>query len=231
MLKIAALERLKVCKPVNRLLYISQCCKNKNVLDIGCYDETAIRLKNNEYWLHGLISENAKSVIGIDSSNLIKGKIRTGNNSVIIKQDLYNINTEFAKKYNVDIIIAGELIEHIPDVSKFLTILGKLYKGRILVLSTPNSTSLMNVLLALFNRESSHRDHIHVFSYKTLSSLCIKGKYKKFEIVPYYVKFTEMYLHSPKMLGYFVLIIERLINIGEWIFPLFSGGYIVKIHL
>ncbi|MEK7597166.1 MAG: class I SAM-dependent methyltransferase [Patescibacteria group bacterium] len=232
MLKFTPLEKLKVHKPVDRLLYISQFCKNKKVLDIGCYDETAIKLKkNNGYWLHGLISREAKKVIGIDSSELIKSEIRTGQRSKIIRKDLYYLDRSFADANQIDLIVAGELIEHIPDVSKFFQLMKKLYPKKILLLTTPNATSLTNVLLAFFNRESNHKDHIQIFSYKTLHALCIKNGFKKFKIIPYNVKFTEMYLSTLKTRRYFIKLVERIINFCENIFPMLSGGYILKIEL
>ena len=62
-------------------------------------------------------------MIGIDSSDLIKSEIRTGPRSKIIRKDLYDLDRSFANANKVDIIVAGELIEHIPDVTKFLQLL------------------------------------------------------------------------------------------------------------
>jgi len=232
MIKFRPLEKLKAQKPVDRLSYISKFCKNKRVLDIGCYDETAIKSKKDSgYWLHGLISKVAKKVIGIDSSDQITSEIKTGSRSKIIKKDLYDLDRSFAGANKVDVIVAGELIEHIPDVSKFLQLMKGLYPGKTLLLTTPNATSLTNVLLAFFDRESSHKDHIQIFSYKTLYALSIKNNLKKFKIIPYHVKFTEMYLNSSKVKGFFIKLIEGMINFWESIFPMLSGGYVVKIEL
>ena len=232
MIKFRPLEKLKAQKPVDRLSYISKFCKNKRVLDIGCYDETAIKSKKDSgYWLHGLISKVAKKVIGIDSSDQITSEIKTGSRSKIIKKDLYDLDRSFAGANKVDVIVAGELIEHIPDVSKFLQLMKGLYPGKTLLLTTPNATSLTNVLLAFFDRESNHKDHIQIFSYKTLYALSIKNNLKKFKIIPYHVKFTEMYLNSSKVKGFFIKLIEGMINFWESIFPMLSGGYVVKIEL
>jgi trans-aconitate methyltransferase len=227
MLKFTPLEKLKVRKPIDRLLYISKFCKNKKVLDIGCYDETAIKLKeNNGYWLHKLISSEAKKVIGIDSSDLIKSEIKTGPRSKIIKKDLFDLDESFAKANKIDVIIAGELIEHIPNVSRFLQLMKKLYPKKMLILTTPNATSLSNILLALFNRESSHKDHIQIFSYKTLYSLLTKNDLKRFKIIPYNVRFSEMYLRSSSFGRPLIKITEKIINFCENIFPMVAGGYI-----
>ena len=232
MIKFRPLEKLKAQKPVDRLLYISKFCKNKKVLDIGCYDETAIKLKERSgYWLHTLIAEKAKRVIGIDSSEQIRSEIKTGLRSRIIKKDLYDLDKYFASANKVDVIVAGELIEHISDVSKFLQLMKELYPGKTLLLTTPNATSLTNVLLAFFDRESSHKDHIQIFSYKTLYSLFLKNGLKKFKIIPYHVRFTEMYFQSSKFKRFFIGLAENTINFFENIFPLLSGGYVVNIKL
>lgn len=231
-LKYTPLEKIRVKKPVNRLEYVSNLCQNKKVLDIGCYDETAIdKKRNTNFWLHGLISEKAKSVIGIDSSDLIKNEIKTGNNAKIIKLNSKDIDQNFAQKYPIDIIIAGEFIEHIEDIQSFIKNLKLIYSGCDLVLTTPNATSLTNFLLALINRESNHEDHVHIFSYKTLHTICKRAKVKNFNIQPYKVSYGEMYLKSNGIKKIFVKSIERLINTFEYLFPMTSGGYIVKIDL
>lgn len=232
MLKYNPLEKLKVEKPVDRLSCMSDMCSDKKVLDIGCYDETAVKSKKDtDYWLHSLIAKKAKEVIGIDSSDAIKGEIITGKNSKIIKKDLYSINERFVKKYPVDILVAGEVIEHIDDAMKFLLLVKKFYKGKTLVLSTPNTTGLSNILLALFKRESNHKDHVHMFSYKILNTISSRAGFKKYKITPYYVQYPEMYNASKGLKKITVRLTEKLINLFEWLFPLLSQGYILEIKL
>jgi len=231
-LKYTPLEKITINRPVNRLKYVSNLCEGKRVLDIGCYDETAIdSKKETNYWLHGLISEKAKMVIGIDSSDLIKNEIKTGDNSKIIKLDLNDIDSDFVKKYPIDIIVAGELIEHIENVQHFIKNLAHLYPGCKLVLTTPNSTSLTNTLLALINRESNHKDHLHIFSYKTLNTVCLKAGIQEFTIKPSKVSYGEMFLRSNKFMRIIVKTVEKLVNTIEFLFPMVSGGYIVEINL
>lgn len=231
-LKYTPLERVPINKPVNRIQYVSNLCKGKRVLDIGCYDETAVDTKKEtNYWLHGSISKKAKSAIGIDSSDLIKGEIKTGKNSKIVKLDLKDIDDNFVRKYPVDIIVAGELIEHIEDVQSFIKRLTHLYPNCKLVLTTPNATSITNTLLALINRESNHKDHLHIFSYKTLNTICLKAGVQEFTIRPYNVSYGEMFLRSNKFMKIIVKLVEKLINVNEFLFPMVSGGYIVEITL
>jgi len=231
-LEYTPLEKIAIDRPVNRLSYIASLCNRKRVLDIGCYDETAIDSKKETiYWLHGLISEKAESVIGIDSSDLIKNEIKTSDNSKIIKLDLNDIDSNFVKKYPIDIIVAGELIEHIENVQTFIKSLTSLYSGCKLVLTTPNSTSLTNTILAFINRESNHKDHLHIFSYKTLNTICLRAGIQGFTITPYHVSYGEMFLRSNKFMRIIVKLSERIINVFEYLFPMLSAGYIVEINL
>lgn len=51
-LKYTPLEKIPVHRPVDRLKYLSDLCEGKRVLDIGCYDETAIdSKKETSYWV------------------------------------------------------------------------------------------------------------------------------------------------------------------------------------
>lgn len=232
-LKYTPFEKLWLHKPVSRIAYIADACLKKRVLDIGCYDETCLNLKKETpFWLHAEIAKRATMVVGIDSSQqLKKTPIQTGHNSIICKLNIFNINAQFKRKYPIDIIVAGELVEHIFDVSLFIQKLKSLYPNKILILSTPNATSLTNVLMALFSRESCHKDHVHVFSYKTLATVCKKCDVKAFEIIPYHVKLVEIMLRNSGIKRQMILLVEKIINLFEFLFPLLSGGYIVKIKL
>src|SRR5690242_14057354 len=50
------LERLHVRRPVDRVDFISERCRGKRVLDIGCFDETALVKRDTKHYLHGRIS-------------------------------------------------------------------------------------------------------------------------------------------------------------------------------
>jgi len=39
-------EKLSIPRPVDRVNYIVEVCIGKNVLDLGCYDETALIKEN-----------------------------------------------------------------------------------------------------------------------------------------------------------------------------------------
>ena len=227
----ATLAKLTVKRPVDRLAYISNLCKSKLVLDIGCFDETALNKRNTEHWLHGRISKNARQVIGIDCSSIIPDEgIRTSETSKIFRGDGTDIPPEYLKN-NFDIVVAGEFIEHIENPLSFFKNMKKKFPGQTLLISTPNGACFANMLLGTIGREVQHPDHLHIFSYKILNTLCMRANFQDWEIIPYRFYATEMILQSNGMQKILVIVVERFIRLVEKMFPLLSFGYVVHAKL
>jgi 2-polyprenyl-3-methyl-5-hydroxy-6-metoxy-1,4-benzoquinol methylase len=223
------LERLHIGRPVERVSFIAERCRGKRVLDIGCLDETALDKQNTNEWLHQRIAALAKQVTGIDlSEHLPVDGLVTGPNSRIIKGD--GTNPDVAPDI-VDIIVAGEFIEHIENPLQFLSRIKLSYPGREMLISTPNGASFANALLGTISREAQHRDHLLTSTYKTLNTLCQRAGCRDWDIIPYRFYATEMLLQStgPKRIA--VKAVETIIRAYERLFPLRSFGYIVRIRL
>ena len=231
-IQYATLAKLPVQQPVDRVSYISSLCKEKSVLDIGCFDETSLAKRDTEHWLHGRICQQARKVVGIDSSSLIPSEgIRTGQNAIIFRGDGVDIDREIQKIENFDVIVAGEFIEHIESPSRFFKNVKQYFPGRVLIISTPNGACFANTLLGSIGREVQHPDHLHNFSFKILNTLCERAGFSDWEIVPYRFYATEMILQSKGVRRVFVIFVERCIRVVERLFPLLSFGYIVRATL
>lgn len=231
-LNYATLAKISVQRPVDRLTFISNLCKEQSVLDVGCFDETSLTKHETEHWLHRRISQQARQVIGVDSSNLIPSEgIQTGKFSRIFKGDGVDISPDILKKDKYDIIVAGEFIEHIESPLRFFKNMKQHFPGRTLVISTPNGGCFANTLLGSIGREVQHPDHLHIFSYKTLNTLCMRAGFQDWEIIPYRFYATEMILQSKGARRALVITVERFIRLVEKLFPLLSFGYIVRATL
>lgn len=235
-LNYTPLERLKLARPVDRIEFIAHACAGCRVLDLGAMDETAWAAKRGRgTWLHEEISFSALAVDGVDNSVLVPEEaLRTGPNATIRRGDITKPDLLVATPAAApDVVVVGELIEHLENPLQFLKCLAAIERlaGRTLILSTPNATALHNVLIGLIQRESTHRDHLCIFSYKTLASLCARAGFHAWEIIPYYARFTEMQARHSGVLNLAVRAAQRLINLFEWLFPLLSFGYIVRIRL
>lgn len=226
------LERIAVSRPVERVAFIAEQCRGKHVLDIGCLDETALEKRETDDWLHRRIGVVATAVIGIDSSDrLPEDGLVTGSNSRILRGNGVEPDITAADARKIDIIVAGEFIEHIDNPLAFLSNMKRLFPGRMLVISTPNGACFSNALLALIGAEAQHPDHLLTSTYKTLNTLCRRAGCSDWQIIPYRFYAAEMLLQSRGLKRMLVKIVEQGIRGVEWLFPLRSFGYIVRITL
>lgn len=224
-------ERLPMATPVDRIDFIADGCAGRDVLDLGCLDETALVKFGTRHWLHHRICEQAKHVIGVDSSPSLppEGK-KTAVNGVILRGDALQLSKSDLGDFCPDIIVAGEFIEHIPNPSEFLGATAASYPSQTLVLSTPNASSLSNFLLGLMRMEVQHPDHLHLFTFKTLNTLLMRSPYMSWEIIPYHFYATELLLQTSGAKRMFVALAEKCVRLLERLFPALSFGYIVVAH-
>jgi len=226
------LAKLSVGQPVDRLTYLSEACRGRSVLDVGCFDETALAKRDTEHWLHGRIVELASRVVGVDSSSQIPDEgLETGLNASIVRGDGVNIDPKLIARERFDVIVAGEFIEHIDNPLLFFTTMKLNFPGRTLLISTPNGACFANTLMGLIGREVQHPDHLHNFSFKILHTLCRRAGLESWEVIPYRFYATEMILASTGVKRVFVILVERSIRLVERLFPLLSFGYIVRAKL
>lgn len=235
-LRYLPLEALPVGRPVDRIPYIAAACAGLHVLDLGAMDETAWNTKRGQgAWLHEEIARTARQVDGIDNSELIPATgLVTGANATIRRGDINDPERLTAELDQVpDIVVAGEIIEHLENPLGFLRRLAQTRQlvGKTVILSTPNATALPNVLIALARRESAHPDHLCIFSYKTLTTLCHRAGFTDWEIVPYFSRFSEMQLRHAGLSRLAIRAVQVAVNGLEWLFPLLSFGYIVRARI
>lgn len=231
-LSYESLAKIRVQRPVDRLDYISSFCKNKVVLDIGCYDETALRKRGTKHWLHGRILECATNVIGIDNSEKLPPEgIVTGGNGKILQRDAVQLDLMDIALTDIEVIVAGEFIEHLEHPMEFFKKLKQKFPGCELIISTPNGVCFANVLMGTIGREVQHPDHLQNFTFKTLNTMCMRAEFESWEIVPYRFYATEMLLSSSGAKKLLVKAVQICIRCVEQCFPLLSFGYVVRIRV
>lgn len=228
-LKYETLERIPIGQPVSRVEYIASACADLRVLDIGCLDETALGKRGTSDWLHAQIASKAAKVTGVDLSDSLPPEgLETAPNAVILKADGTNPPVDPGE---VDIVVAGEFIEHLENPLQFLKTMRERYAGRELLISTPNGASFANAVLALKGSEAQHPDHLLTSTFKTLNTLCLRAGVSDWQIIPYRFYATEMLLGSKGVKRVAVRIVEKLIRVVESLFPLRAFGYVVRIRL
>lgn len=231
-LAYTTLERLSVRNPVDRIDYLAELRRGKCVLDLGALDETALRKRDTTHWLHGRISQVAAKVIGIDCSDSLPAEgLPSGPNSRIYKGDATDPQVPEQRDEDIEIIVAGEFLEHIESPTAFLQTMRRRFPGRELVISTPNGLAFSNTLLGAARREAQHPDHIHLFTFKILNTLALRAGFDTWEIIPYRFYATEIIMSSKGATRLMAMLTERLVRVVEQMFPLLSFGYVLRARL
>jgi hypothetical protein len=235
-LRYEPLERLRVPRPVDRLAYVSEACRGRAVLDLGAMDETAyVGKRGRGTWLHERIAAVADRVVGVDSAAAVpEAGLDTGPRARIVRGDASHLDELLsALDFRPDVVVAGELIEHVASPLAFLQDLAASSRlaGTELILTTPNATAVHNVAVGMLSRESTHRDHLCILSYKTLNTLCARAGLQHWTLVPYRSAFVEMRARNGGLRGALVGAGEKAVNAVEWLFPLLSFGWIVRATL
>jgi 2-polyprenyl-3-methyl-5-hydroxy-6-metoxy-1,4-benzoquinol methylase len=147
---------------------------NKEVLEIGSVgsDENP---SANEYWLHRAIAKNAKSCLGIDNNKALVTKL---------SQENYNIIYADAQNFNLsqvfDIIVAGDVIEHLEDPKGFLQCAHNHLKDNgLLLITTCNPWFFLRFLRCLIKGDGGvHADHTMWFCTNTLTQMLRRNNFK-----------------------------------------------------
>ena len=172
-------------------------------------------------------------VLGVGSSTAVaeSGSVRTHLGTTIVYGNVEELD-EIAAEFKPDVVVAGELIEHTPDTLGWVRRLASAVPGTRFIATTPNTTSLVNVGLALMRRENAHPDHIQVYSYRTLRTLMSRVPLAETMITPYYYNRHLFYGRVPRWATPAVTIADVLVlRPTQWLFPLLSMGLIVEGYL
>jgi len=226
------LEKLPVTRPVERLSYITRRCAGLRVLDLGALDETVLGMAQHSSWkwLHGEVARSAREVLGVDASERLRenGEICSDFGTRIVYGKVEELDA-IVLDFRPDIVLAGELIEHTSDTLGWLTRLGEVSPGTRLLLTTPNATSILNILLAFAGRENQHEDHLHTYSYKTLSTLARRLNLGDATLTPYYYHSEQFRGRVPSGLVPLVYAVDYLCLMPvQYLFPLTAVGFILE---
>ncbi|MFI2202785.1 class I SAM-dependent methyltransferase [Streptomyces sp. NPDC020192] len=152
-------------------------CAGRRVLHVGCADSplTAERLEKGSL-LHAKLLRVASEVHGVDVDlagvELLRDRLG-GEYSVADVADPKDRGD--LVKFRPEIVLAGDVIEHVRDAASFLRGIVSLMReagdGVELILSTPNGLAAKNLINTLAGLEIIHPDHVYVFTPASLARL------------------------------------------------------------
>lgn len=162
-------------KYLNKRVEILNLAAQKKVLHLGCVgfaDSTAVeRVELIAGSLHAALSSVA-TVTGIDSSAEVVARLKElGHFDNILAGDVENLG-ELTLDEKFDVIVAGDIIEHLANPGLFLSGIKRFFhRDTLLILTTPNAFGLLNFGRFALNRFHEGKEHVMMFNAENITQL------------------------------------------------------------
>lgn len=224
------IHKLPDAKIVDRIDWLVERCTNKRVIHVG-FANTGFRTAQDRagQWLHARLSAVTSELVGVDNDTTGIAAA-TAEGFEVYQADCTDAQAVGALGIEpADIVLAGEVIEHISAPGAFLASLHHLCKpDGVLIVTTPNAYGLVNVAASVFRRvEINHPDHVVMFTWRTLTELMHRSGWEPSETLTYVPSVREHATASRLELAALRLVIacERLL--GKLNRPFSADGLIV----
>jgi 2-polyprenyl-3-methyl-5-hydroxy-6-metoxy-1,4-benzoquinol methylase len=140
--------------------FLSTFVQGKSVLDVGCVDHSA-SVEREDHWLHKHLARSAQSILGLDILESDAAELRQRGYEVVCG-DAMNVSLN----QTFDVVVAGEIIEHIDDPAAFVTNLARhLNQQGRLVMTTPHAFFFLHFLESIFSSAERRWNPQHVAWY------------------------------------------------------------------
>jgi len=196
--------------------------KNKKVLDIGC----------SSGYLAEIMQKKGCKVTGIDNDREALKEAKKFCTRTIYG-DITKINLNKKLKDKFDVIVLGDIIEHVAEPEKLLSrIKTNIADNGYIIVSTGNIANIyarLHLLFGNFNYQEKglfDKTHLRFFTHRTLKNLIVSSGYK-IEIIEYAPIPIELkYPNMPASL--FSLCKFSLLSLTKLAPKLFAFQFIIK---
>ena len=171
--QLEMVHRLPPASLVDRFAYLCDLARGQRVVHVGFVDAGCQTLNEQSgAWLHEHIARSAAELVGLDLDAAgVADASRRG-------YEAYAVDCRDAAALRAlelapaDLVVAGEIIEHLDDPGSFLDGVHALVApGGMLLVTTPNATGLVNAAALLGNYEVNHPDHVVMYTCATLDAM------------------------------------------------------------
>ncbi|HEY7052602.1 MAG TPA: methyltransferase domain-containing protein [Mycobacterium sp.] len=145
----------------SRIGVVRHYANGKKVLDLGCVSHNfSVRSGGKARWLHAHVVEAAAECVGADY-DLAGVKEMNAAGYDVVHVDIEGDLTPIIERGPFDVVIAGELIEHLPAPQRLLSAAREVLrpKGK-LVITTPNPYALHRVRAGMRGVTWENVDHV-----------------------------------------------------------------------
>lgn len=165
-------HRLPSARLVDRTVYLGDLAAGRRVIHVGFADAGFRGMQErNEAWLHEHLARRATHLLGIDLDDEGVDDARARGFEAYVADCCDPDELAALRVEPAQLVIAGEVIEHLDDPGSFLDGLHHLVApGGQLVVTTPNAAGWLNPLAAVAGYEINHPDHVATYTWRTLSN-------------------------------------------------------------
>lgn len=185
---------------------IVELCAGKTVLHLGFIQHSHLYedLIKNKKWLHEQISKVAKRLVGIDYLEKDVEHIKKTYGYECYYGDVTKLD-EVALNDKFEIIVCGELIEHLDNAGLMLNGIKKMMNSNsLLIITTPNPWSLQRLKLikkGCLENEWLNKEHTCWYTYETLKQLLDRCGYCEERYDYYYCHEEKDLISHDPLLG------------------------------
>lgn len=151
--------------------------RGKRVVHVGFVDEHRLEAKvGRGTWLHARLAESASALVGLDvEEEGVRWAEEHGFEAYAVDAQSPEAVAALGLE-PADVVIAGEVVEHLDAPGPFFRSLRQLARpDGLLVVTTPNAYRLLNFLAPFGGVELVHPDHTAWHSPHTLATLLAQG--------------------------------------------------------
>jgi 2-polyprenyl-3-methyl-5-hydroxy-6-metoxy-1,4-benzoquinol methylase len=171
--QLEMVHRLPPAALVDRFDYLCDLAHGRRVVHVGFVDLGCQMLnRQSGAWLHEHLARSAADLVGIDlDTQGVEHARALGYEAYAV--DCRDVDAVRALGIApADVVVAGEVIEHLDDPGGFLDGVHALVApGGLLVVTTPNATGLVNAAALFGNYEVQHPDHVVMYTCATLDAM------------------------------------------------------------
>jgi SAM-dependent methyltransferase len=181
-------HRLPPATLVDRSGYLVEAVRGRRAVHVGFVDSGCWEYHDRfDSWLHAHLDASADHLVGLDldAAGVERARgmgfeahaVDCADPAAVAALDLPP----------AQVVVAGEIIEHLDDSGSFLEGLHSLVEpGGRLVVTTPNASGLLNAgAAALAGFEVNHPDHVTLYSCFTLTNLLARHGWATDEVATY----------------------------------------------
>jgi len=218
-MKLAPRWPIRGTKVVSRVDEVLRVCEDKKILHLGCADMPYTSQRGDELLHKKLLKvTEQENLWGLDASEEGINTLRELGYQNLICGNVEDAHTKL-KQEKFDIILAGEIIEHLDNPGLFLeSVRSIMTDNSEFILTTVNAPSFKGFLFSMLRLEKVHPDHNYYFSYRTLKQLL-----EKFDLTC-----DEIYYYVEIQGKGFARFLDKILSYATLISPVWGDGIIVR---